>query len=452
MTAGRDGAVAGGRTFRAELAWLVAGQAGIALGGLLAVRILTGLLAPADYGALTLLLGVGALVLSLFVNPVVQAGMRFLPDARAARREGLMRRIARSWLGAILSAAGLALAAGGLVLSGATGAPAFVGVLLGVLLALDAWRVHETALLNAARRQRPMVLWRTTEALARPLLALAAILALGAGAWQALLGYAAATAATNLLFHRTVPARAGGGPPGAGADADEGADEGAARGELAGRMRRYALPLTPVGALGWVNGTGDRYVVAALVGLDATGLFAAVYAVTSRPFIALQGLLDALFRPRLYDAATRSDGAATRRALLAWLAAAGIFGGAGVVLFALLHALVADLLLGPGFREASWLMPLIALGYLVLGLQAPLGRLLHARYRTDRVLMVSAVTAAASLFATAAGVALYGIAGAAAAVPLYFAVQLAATVLLVRARARGDRGEHPAARSRGAAA
>lgn len=416
-----------GRRLRGEAAWLMLGHVGIAAGGLVAVRIMTTVLDPAQYGALTLLMGVAALATALAMNPLMQAAMRFLPEARATGAVHEMHRVLRRWQGVVLLAAALVLSLGGLLLGDRFGVPPFVGALVALLLAVDTVRNYETSLLNAAQRQRPMMAWRTAEAWARPFGALAAILVLGAGAWQALLGYALAAGAVNLLMYRLIVLEGREPPP--GPDDGSGPKRDASP-PIVARIGRYALPLAPMGAVGWINGTSDRYVIAAVLSLADAGLFAAVYAITSRPFLALRAFLDALFRPRLYEAASQGREAGLRGTLAMWLSVALGIGGGFVLLVVLFDEFIAQLLLGERFRDGTKLMGWIALGYLFGLVQAPFARILHAHMMTRHILVIQIVTAVVGLTSTICGIWALGVLGAAAAVAFYFGVRLMLTVAL----------------------
>ena len=66
-----------------EVAWVVAGQAGTALGTLIGVRILTQFLSPDDYGIVTLATGLSVLATNLVAAPITQAAVHFYPGVVA---------------------------------------------------------------------------------------------------------------------------------------------------------------------------------------------------------------------------------------------------------------------------------------------------------------------------------------------------------------------------------
>ena len=394
---------------------------------------MTTLLDPQAYGSLTLLVSIGIFALP-FTNPFLQAGMRFLPEAAAAGYKRQMHKITRRWVGRILIFSVILISIGGALFGGALDEPRFVGILVALLLMADTARVYETSLLNAARRQKPMMLWRLAEAWARPLGALVSVLLLGSGAWQALVGYVVACLTVNIIFRLTISLE------GRGEDADTASEVDEAT--LARRIRRYAVPLIPAALLGRINGTGDRYIIAAMLSVADTGLFAAVYAITSRPFLALGAFLEALLRPRLYEASTHGRTRTVRRVLALWIGACFVLGGVMFVATLLFDTLIADILLGDRFHGTANLMPWIAGGYAVMIMAQALNRLLHAHFRTDRVLIVNLVTAVAGVASTVAGISFFGILGAAAAIPFYFGVQfLVALVFVLRLQPGGARSD-----------
>jgi O-antigen/teichoic acid export membrane protein len=93
---------------------------------------------------------------------------------------------------------------------------------------------------------------------------------------------------------------------------------------------------------------------------------------------------------------------------------------------------LAFLLLGPSFRSGASLMPWIAGGYALIIVAHVFERVCFAYGQTRWVLVIQAAAAAVGMVGTAVGTVGWGLQGAAAAVPLYFAVQLAVSAYAAR--------------------
>jgi O-antigen/teichoic acid export membrane protein len=197
-------------------------------------------------------------------------------------------------------------------------------------------------------------------------------------------------------------------------------------------MWLYALPLVPLGLLGWVNSLGDRYLIGGVLDLAAAGVYAAVYGLSSAPPMIIGGMAEQALRPLFQDCITHRERQRARRIFVAWLATVAV--GCGVVVIALAewHREIAMLLVGPAYRGASGLMPWIAAGYGARSISYVFERVCYAHGQTRRVLVTQLAGAAATLVATPIGALGWGLKGAAVAVPICFGAQLIVSVILAR--------------------
>ena len=356
---------------------------------------------------------------------MLQAALRFYPDAARSRDLGGLRRVSQ---GLLLRAAALlallilavtAVAGGRLRLSWPAAA------LLSALVAADVARAFEVNLLNAARRQRPFALWSAAEYWARPALALAAIAALGATAESVLLGYVLA-AAGLYLFARAATGAAGLAPEASGDVPD-----------LKGAILAYAAPLVPLALASWITSLSDRYFIAAWLGTAPVGLYAAAYGLGSAPFLMAQAAIELILRPVYFDAVSAGDRGRERRTFRLWLASTAAVGAVGVAAVLVWRDGITRLALAPGYREAAGLLPWIAAGYALWALGAVFEKPCYAYRKTGWVLVIQAAGAAACLAAVPVLIRLRGLRGAALAAPAYFGLQLAVAVYASRAARRG---------------
>lgn len=412
-----------------DAAWVVVGQALAALGGLVGLKILTSLLPPSDFGELVLALGAVALATGTFCAPLLQAGLRFYPEAAASGAVGPFRRLTADMLFRVTALAGTALAATGAVWAVASGQPSrgLLFLAAGCLIATDVTRTFESNLLNAARRQRDYGMWIASDAWAKPLVA--GVLLAGVGRWPALavLGQAVGSAMVWAAFRTRAVREVV--PPQEPRDEVWVADTRKA-------MVRFAVPLAPMAALGWFTALGDRYVLAAFAGTAEVGAYAAAYALASQPLIAVNGLVHATLRPVLYDAVARGDRRKQRRTIAAFVAAAFAVGTVGTLGFVAFGPRIGSWLLGAEFLPSVRLMPWIAAAYGVQGLQQSLEIVLYARHSTRSLLVLQILGSAAALTAYLAWIPGRGAMGAALATLTALTVSCVGTLLLVLRRER----------------
>jgi O-antigen/teichoic acid export membrane protein len=426
--------------FRSEALWVAAGQALTAIGTLLGVRLLTQFLAPAQFGVVSLALGMAVLASNLVASPLTQAAIHFYPKYSAERlyelRDALLRCFRRftPWvvLVAVIGGAGYSFTG--------RGSPWLAPLVL-MLFAVECWRSSGLSLLNAARQQRRYGLWMASDSWLRPLAATVAVLVAGRLPAVALAAYVLAAATLCALWSRNIwPARDPQPVPREQARA------------LDAAMWSYAVPLIPLGLLGWVTSLGDRYIIGGVLSVADAGLYAAVYGLAYSPFMIVNGAAEQALRPVYQTAVSHRNHGHASRLLQLWLGSVAAVCAVGVVLFAAGHELIARFLVSPAYRQASWLMPWIALGYSIRAISYVFERVCYAYARTWRVLAIQACGAVAALTVTPIAVLGFGLKGAAIAVPICFGLQcLVAAWLALRTIAAALRMEpDPAGASVGA--
>ena len=403
--------------------WVIFGTAFSAIGTLVGIRILTQFLAPGDYGAVSLAQGLSTLAISLVATPLTQAAIHYYPVLnRGDSTAELLASLRRCFGSAIPWIAVSAVLAAIAYLRWGDGSPNIVLILV-LLLASDCWRSANLSLLNAARRHRTYALWVAADASFRPLIAVLAVRALGGSPAVVLGAYVAVSMTLVLVFsHRRGKAEFSGVQP-------YSPEESAA---LDKRMWAYALPLIPLGVIGWVSNLGDRYIIGGFLSVADAGVYAAIYGLSSAPFMMAGGTVELALRPIHQAAVARGDQRQSRKMYRVWLATVVAVCGVGVFALAIGHQLIASLLVANAYRHASDLMPWIGLGYAIRSASYVFERMCYAYGQTRRVLLIQSCAVAATLVATPLGVVCLGLKGAAMAVPVYFSVQLAAAVVLAR--------------------
>jgi O-antigen/teichoic acid export membrane protein len=406
-----------------EIAWVVGGQAFTALGTVVGVRILTQALAPAAYGTVSLSLGLSTLAISVVAAPLTQAAIHFYPNVTAAGsvRELLLSvlrcyRVMAPWVLAVALLAGVVF-----VVSG-QGTAALV-ILLTLLFASDCWRSANLSLLNAARRQRRSALWMAGDSWSRPLAAAAAVLIFGQSPVAVMAAYVLVSACLVTVFSYRLW------PQGPQSSADEGEDRSR---EWDSRLWQYALPLIPLGIVSWASTLGDRYIIGGMLGVADAGVYAAVYGLSSIPFLLVNGTAEQGLRPIYQTAVSRGDRVRAHKILVLWFAVVVAACCIGVLVFAFGHEAIATLVVAVPYRRAASLMPWIATGYAIRAASYVLERVCYAYGKTRRVLVIQVLAVVATSIVTPLGIFTLGIRGAAMAVPVYFSIQLTIAAILAR--------------------
>lgn len=396
--------------------WVFFGQLVSVLSVVVGLRLLTEYLSPEEFGLLSLLVGMSAFVLGFASNPVLQSSMRYQVEYSAVGLGRTIRSVTIGLYRRFIAFGMLIVAIVAFFLARGVSASFLLSALLVGLLLADSIRAYETAMLNAARRQKLMAVWHATDAFVRPFLAVAFLIFFGGGATQVLLMYVIAGLVVNVAFTKTIRLESAGGRH----------DQSAAP-EIRARIVRYMIPLVPIGILAWINGLGDRYLIAGLLTLGDAGLYAASYGLVSRPFLTLGSALDILLRPMLYDALTARNTRLFAIVVACWVL---IVLSASVILisiFSFLGGSIASIFLASEYAFASKLFFWISLGYSFVLLSQMFGRICHAYEATYFLLFAHLISSAAAIVFVIFGIKNFGLIGAAMAVPAYFAVQLFGT-------------------------
>lgn len=401
-------------------AWITGGQVLSAIGTLVGTRLLTEVLPPEVFGSIALVVGGSALLLACTAGPLLQATLRLYPDFAKKEQISSLETAARRTTWTTVRRATLAVFLGGMFVVGVTRIPLWSIVALLLLLAVDVYRSIGTTLLNAAGRQKTYSLWLTADTFIRPFIAFASVQLFGPSEVAALSGYIAASLFIAAGFSRHIPHIS-----------VLGASSEHAKAATAD-LWRYALPLVPIGLIGWLNGLADRYIIGALIGLDQAGIYAAVYGIISRPFLLLGSSVTATLRQPYYEAIANGNHARERKIFGLWRIIVMGTGLAGVMVVTLWHGWIAKLLLGEAYHRGASLMPWIALGYGLLITAHVFEQACYARHRTKTLLGINTVSGIITLAITTIAVLRFGLEGAAIAVTVYFGCHLIMTYLAAR--------------------
>lgn len=420
-----------------ELFWIVLGQVAVALGALVGVRLLTGVLLPAEYGELALALTVTTLVTQVLFGPLSGATLRFFGPAQESGRIQAFVGASRHLLGqatVILLALSIAVVRA-LMLTARTSWTA-LAVLAFVFALLLGYGSVLDGVQNAAR-QRVIVSWHSGLAVwLRYLLAVVLVSALGAYSSIAMLGYVVASflvlGSQYLFFHRRILVLAG------HASVTMSAEDTA---HWTRKMRNYAWPFAVWGIFTWLQLSSDRWALQVFASTTDVGLYTALYQLGYYPVTLLATVVMQLVMPVIFSRAgdaSDSGRVAEAHRLNRQVVTATLAGTCAATIAAFfLHDLVFALFTAPEYRVVSPLLPLVVLGggLFATGQMASL-RLL-SKNDTKALLAPKVGTALIGVAANMIGAWLLGVAGVAIA-SVVFGTVYCAWLLSIRPTARAS--------------
>jgi O-antigen/teichoic acid export membrane protein len=390
---------AGARVTR-EFALVLLGQAGVAVAGLVGLRLLTTLLVPAEFGRLALGVSLAALLQQITFGPLAVATLRFAGPAQdAADFPGFVAEVDRLLFRATGLCLVIAVGAGAAVLLlGVEHWVAFGGACLWFAVASG---VLSTRLsLDAALRRRGWVagVQVGSETIRFGFGAGAVVLFGTRSALFVMIGFAAAATLSALIQRRRAAA-----------------DRRREPGEWTGRVIHFARPLALTGALTWSQMASDRWSLNALLSTAHVGAYSVIYQIAVAPFSLVGTMIQQLLAPIVFRSSGSGGEAASVRAshrpvllavavlLLATAAAAGVAWR--------FHDMIFSIMVGPGYDQYSSLLPLgVVAGGLLASAQVVATTIL-TRGATRELIVPKAVTAVMGVGLNILGAYLFGIQG-----------------------------------------
>jgi O-antigen/teichoic acid export membrane protein len=196
------------RRLRQEFLWVGLGQGAAVIGGLLGVRMLTGVLDPVNYGELALGLTLSTFSQQLIFGPLTISFTRFFPHAWENGKLGAYFKSVIQLLTVVTAAVCVIAALGGgwLMAAGRSGWLTLVLAALALSL-LAGYNSCLDGMQNAARQRKTVGFHQGVGAWLRPLYAVGVVILLGTRSVMAMGGYVLAAATlflSQLYFLRRV--------------------------------------------------------------------------------------------------------------------------------------------------------------------------------------------------------------------------------------------------------
>ncbi|CAN5543543.1 hypothetical protein BH23ACI1_BH23ACI1_26750 [soil metagenome] len=341
-----------------EVFWISLGQAAVALGGLMGVRILTELLPPTIYGELALAMTVVAFAQMAIQQPLFEGSRRLFPAAAEAEQTAAF--LEAMWhlaLRVSVTLGGVGLV--GLASLAAARAPAWLGLAAATcaVTIISTWSMPISGILNATRRRALIAGHEGAQQWLRFGVAAVLVWWIGPRSSVAMAGYAVAAALVlgshGWFLRRMLPA-------------GHAAARDAVVNDWKTRIVTYAWPFAAWGAALAVQFASARWALQMFDAPESVGLFAALHHVGYYPVLLMVGVLSKFLSPVIFNRAGSGEDAGRNRGARG-LGKLLVASALGVTLIATAVALLAydlifALLVAPEYRSVAWLLPLQVLG------------------------------------------------------------------------------------------
>jgi O-antigen/teichoic acid export membrane protein len=312
----------------------------------------------------------------------------------------------------------------GLVVSFATQTIWWEGGVLAAIIGAEVYRTFETNILSAARRQRPAALWQAIDAWARPVFAIGMVWLIGPSAIAVISGYLFATIALTLLFRLLLTE----------SDITEQANVENDPG-LSKEIADYAWPLVPLAFVSWLTTVSDRYIVGMFLDLESVGIYAATFALASRPIVMLNGVLTSAIRPAYYQAVADGHTEESQGYVALWCTITALTSFVLIGALTFFRREIVNLLLAKEYQGSADLLPIVACGNAVMAFAQPFNTVSLAYKRPIFVVISEATSGVANVLFGFPLIWALGLTGAALMVPVRYVFQfLSACYLAGRAR------------------
>ncbi len=408
--------------------WVAGGQGLSALGLIIGIRLQTEYIPPDIFGRAVLVVGLSSLLVGIICQPLAQGALRFLPEFTGDRQRDQFRWLIWSLAARYVAWASLFVLSIGIGWKIFAKGKALMVVLICGLMFVDSARTIQMAFFNAVRRQQVYAGWAAAEAWGRPLFAVMFVLLFGASSEAVLGGYCLSSGINFALFGCQELIHAS--KNGRGTELSQ---------SIGHKLKHYSRPLIPLGIVGWLTSLSDRYLIAAILGVNQAGIYSAIYGLISRPFLIAQSILELTLRPVYLEALAAGDKNHEWQLYRRWLILNTVAGLLLLAAFVGGSGLIVENLLGERYSNSITLVPYLAIGHVFLIIAYNLGGYLLAHQHTREIFLISCATAVISIVFVAIFTSIWGIIGAAAACIAYFGIQAFSLALFIWSRERKSR-------------
>jgi len=274
-----------------EALWVLIGQGGTAIAGLLGIKLLTTVLVPSEFGRLAIANTVIAFVSVSLFGPLGQGLTRIWPIAQERGDLGAFYSISNKY-GLYSIAASIVVSIGLIAVAMSIKGKDWV-TLIAISLATGValgWLGLRLSVFMAARLRRLIALLNISHAILKPFVAASLVLLVAVSASWAMVGYLVATLVVVFFaerFYRRIVSYNG-----SSSFIPKSIESGIAKNILS-----FSWPFALWGIFGWIHLSCDRWALKAFHGADIVGAFVVVSQLAIFPLIFGSGFLTTLLTP-----------------------------------------------------------------------------------------------------------------------------------------------------------
>ncbi|MCF8074937.1 MAG: hypothetical protein K9K63_12250 [Desulfotignum sp.] len=284
--------------FRSEILWILLGQGGVLLGGMIGIKLLTQLVTPAEFGRFALANTLVLLIGTNVFGPVGQGVMRFWSITGERRERAvfsilsgkIIRKLSLSifWVGAGSAAVIFFFKDWGWSML------IFISIATGIL---SGWAGVRLSIFMAARERKRVALINTCAAFAKPLAGVLMVYLFVADAVLILAGYVISLCVVVIVcenqFKRLV-----------GNEAQNCLkNKTTCNQQLKKELSAFIWPFYIWGIFGWMHQSCDRWAIQSFHGTEVVGAFFVISQLAIYPLVAGSGFLSTFFIPIAYQKA-----------------------------------------------------------------------------------------------------------------------------------------------------
>ena len=385
--------------------WSLSGNILSLIAGLAVVKIVTNFVQAEEYGQASLVLGVLALLNSFLAGPLMTVHMRIYFDY-LERQLGRWYREAFKRIVVLLSLFVFIIYISIASVYSLGGNALYLKFFLPIALVIalqprfDVFKIY----LESHREQRHLAFVNILHKVVYPAFLLLLLMATLSPVNALLLAHGCALCVPLLIFRAPAVPQASTRWPD---------DEAAERRQLTQAIRTFGWAL-PLGSLVmWVLTTSDRYLIAHFLSEKEVGIYAMNYGFWSLPYAMLNGWLEVLTRPLLYDRAAKEDWQGVQGILLKRSCFGFGVSLLGTVTCYLCGNFIAHIMLGGNYWVGNALMLCIAGAHCFYVLGYSILPLFLANKCSQAILLATALAAIANVIANIFFIPVYGLLGAA---------------------------------------
>lgn len=334
------------------------GQVGVALAGLISVKILTHLLSPYEYGRFSIASTVILLIGVNLFGPLGQGVMRYWSFVQNQSQLAEYIRVSRKYIAKLIYLSLLSSMLVGILLFFFRRQD-WIGIIALALIcgSFTGWLSTRLSILVAARKRRHVSIVNVLTAFGKPVAAGMLILMIAHHASIAILGFLSVSClsavAAEAIFKKTVEDRR-----------SQLANTGNSPEHNLGRaILHFSTPFFVWSIFAWAHQSCDRWALLTFQGADTVGAYSVIAQLAYYPLVFGSGFLSNLFIPIAYQRAGALESnkgiIAGNRVLIAMVSLYLIGAGVLILIFYLFHRQLVLVISNSQYAEFSSLLPML---------------------------------------------------------------------------------------------